>query len=223
MASLSHALVAVMTATALGLGCNRTPPEEFPSSSAPAPKQSPSVEALPQANPSTTSTTTSSSTAAGPGRCVAPTSSSAPPPVAPGPAPGCPEDREKAPRKLAVLRVAFEESGAAVDAEFARGEHDTMRGLMFRKSMPEDSGMLFDLGERKEHDFWMHNTCIPLDMIFVDEDGFVVGIVENAPTLNDESRGVGCASRYVLEVNAGWSRRHGVRAGQHMKIPPEAR
>jgi uncharacterized membrane protein (UPF0127 family) len=83
--------------------------------------------------------------------------------------------------------------------------------------------MLFDLGVRENHAFWMHNTCIPLDLVYVDDDGFIVGIVENAPTLDDTPRGVGCASRYVLEVNAGWTRRHGVRAGQRMRIPPEAR
>ena len=49
--------------------------------------------------------------------------------------------------------------------------------------------------------------------------GLIVGIVENAPTLNNESRSVGCPSRWVLEVNAGWSRRHGVRAGQHLVLP----
>ena len=91
---------------------------------------------------------------------------------------------------------------------------------MYRTSLAPGSGMLFDLGLRDDHKFWMHNTCIPLDLIYVDEDGLVVGIVENAPTLNDDSRGVGCPSRYVLEVNAGWSRRHGVKAGQYMTLPP---
>jgi uncharacterized protein len=101
-----------------------------------------------------------------------------------------------------------------------RSPHDTARGLMYRTRLAPDSGMLFDLGLRDDHKFWMHNTCIPLDLIYVDEDGLVVGIVENAPTLNDDSRGVGCPSRYVLEVNAGWSRRHGVKAGQYMTFPP---
>jgi len=114
-------------------------------------------------------------------------------------------------------------SGAAIDAEFVRTEHDTMRGLMYRTGMGEDRGMLFDLRVREDHKFWMHNTCISLDMIYVDEDGLVVGIVENAPTLNDESRGVGCPSRWVLEVNAGWARGHGVKAGQRMTIPSETR
>jgi uncharacterized membrane protein (UPF0127 family) len=116
---------------------------------------------------------------------------------------------------LPLVRVTFPgASGVAVDAEFVRSEHDTMRGLMYRRNLAEDRGMLFDLRVRDDHKFWMHNTCIPLDLIFVDEDGLIVGIVENAPTLDDESRGVGCPSRWVLEVNAGWSRRHGVRAAQ---------
>jgi uncharacterized membrane protein (UPF0127 family) len=116
--------------------------------------------------------------------------------------------------------VAFPDaSGTAVDAELVRSEHDAMRGLMYRKTLGAERGMLFDLRIRDDHKFWMHNTCIPLDLLYIDEDGLLVGIVENAPTLDDESRGVGCPSRWVLEVNAGWSRRHGVKAGQHVSLP----
>jgi uncharacterized membrane protein (UPF0127 family) len=118
------------------------------------------------------------------------------------------------------VHLGFGDAGTvAVDAELVRSEHDTARGLMFRKSLSEDRGMLFDLRFRDDHKFWMHNTCIPLDLIYVDEDGLIVGIVENAPTLDDTSRGVGCPSRWVLEVNAGWCRRHDVKAGQHMQLP----
>jgi uncharacterized membrane protein (UPF0127 family) len=106
-----------------------------------------------------------------------------------------------------------------VVAELVISQHDTMKGLMYRRSLAPDAGMLFDLGVREDHKFWMHNTCIPLDLIYIDFDGLVVGIVESAPTLNDESRGVGCPSRWVLEVNAGWSRRHGVKAGQRVEVP----
>ena len=154
------------------------------------------------------------------GRCVLPTPHAAPPAVPPGPAPSCPPDPEGGPGKLPVVKVAFPEvGGVAVEAELVRSEHDTMRGLMYRKSMGADHGMLFDLTVRDDHKFWMHNTCIPLDLLYVDEDGLIAGIVENAPTMNDESRGVGCPSRWVLEVNAGWSRRHGVKAGQRLKLP----
>jgi hypothetical protein len=129
-------------------------------------------------------------------------------------------DPEGGPGKLPVVRVAFPDApGVAVDAELVRSEHDTMRGLMYRKSMGAERGMLFDLTVRDDHKFWMHNTCIPLDLLYIDDDGLLVGIVENAPTLDDESRGVGCLSRWVLEVNAGWSRRHNVKAGQHVTLP----
>jgi len=110
-----------------------------------------------------------------------------------------------------------------METELVSSQHDTMRGLMYRRSMPQDHGMLFDLRVRDDHQFWMHNTCISLDLLYIDEDGLIAGIVENAPTLDDTSRGVGCPSRYVLEVNAGWTRRHGVKAGQFVTLPPEAR
>jgi uncharacterized membrane protein (UPF0127 family) len=123
-----------------------------------------------------------------------------------------------------IGRVTFPEAaGISVDAEVVRSPHDTARGLMYRTSLPESRAMLFDLGVRDDHKFWMHNTCIPLDLLYIDDDGLIVGIVENAPTLNDESRGVGCPSFYVLEVNAGWARRHGVKAGQRVTLPTEAR
>ena len=107
----------------------------------------------------------------------------------------------------------------AFRAELANTERETERGLMFRTQMPEEQGMLFDTGTHVDHTFWMRNTCIPLDMMFIDTDGLIVGILENVPTLNDAERHVGCLSSWVLEMNGGWSRRHGVRAGQKMKLP----
>jgi uncharacterized protein len=213
---------AVLLSVGLSAGCNHTPAEEFPSRGAlpTSPIAAPSTDkaaavrgdgAVGSSDPLTD-------------RCVHPTPAEEPRPVAPGPAPGCPKDPEAAPPRVPVVAVAFPEAGGAfVDAELVRSEHDTMRGLMYRTRMDADRGMLFDLRVRDDHKFWMHNTCIPLDILYVDDDGLIVGIVENAPTLNDESRGVGCPSRWVLEVNAGWSRTHGVKAGQHMTIPAEAR
>ncbi len=207
--------VVVAFGAVLVCACNRPAPEEFSSASA-------SPQPVAKLSPPAASDVQSRTHADG-SRCVRATPDVPPAPVAPGPAPGCPADPEKSPPKLPIVRVAFVESGASVEAELAREQHDTMRGLMFRRSMREDHGMLFDLGTRENHEFWMHNTCIPLDLLYVDEDGLIVGIVENAPTLNDDSRGVDCPSRYVLEVNAGWARRHHVKAGQQMTIPPGAR
>ncbi len=116
-----------------------------------------------------------------------------------------------------MVRVGFPGAdGLSIEAELVRSEHDTMRGLMYRRSMPAEQGMLFDLRVRDEHKFWMHDTCISLDLLYIDEDGLIVGIAENAPTLSDDTITVGCPSRWVLEMNAGWSRRHGVKAGQRM-------
>ncbi len=151
------------------------------------------------------------------GRCIRATPADAPPAVRPGPAPGCPSDPESGGPKLPEVTVAFPDAGGAkVHVEVASSPHDTQRGLMYRRSMAEDRGMLFDLHTRIDHEFWMHNTCIPLDLLYVDEDGVVVGIVENAPTLDDSPRSVGCPSSYVIETNAGWSRAHGVKAGQRV-------
>jgi uncharacterized membrane protein (UPF0127 family) len=190
--------------------CERTPAEDF--ASRPGPPIAHSIPGPARAGP-----------AAMAERCVRPSPPESTPPVRPGPAPGCPADPEGAVAKLPRVRVTFRDvSGVIVDAELVRTEHDSMRGLMYRKSLEEERGMLFDLHVRDDHKFWMHNTCISLDLLYVDEDGLIVGIVENAPTLDDETRGVDCPSRWVLEVNAGWARRHGVKAGQHMSLPAEA-
>lgn len=144
--------------------------------------------------------------------------------AAPTAAPGCPPDPEDAP-PLPTAHVDFPSAPGKprVEVEIAKTPRDTERGLMYRKAMPEEHGMLFRLDERREHVFWMHNTCIPLDMLFVEDDGTIVGIVEDAEPLTDSSRTVHKPSSWVLEVNGGWSQRHGVRAGQTLVIPPEAR
>jgi uncharacterized membrane protein (UPF0127 family) len=192
--------------------CEHAPPEDFPArpvASAASPAAAPEAAGSAAAPPPVAA-----------GRCVLPTPDVAPGTVAPGPAPGCPADPEPGQPAPSMVQVKFPAAGGlTVDSEFVRSEHDTSRGLMYRKSLAPDRGMLFDLRRRDDHKFWMHNTCIPLDMLFIDEDGLVVGIVENAPTLNDEPRGVDCPSRYVLEVNAGWTRRHGVRAGSTLVLP----
>lgn len=122
-------------------------------------------------------------------------------------------------RRVAV-RIEGGERPVQVDAELAESPHAIERGLMFRAQMPEESGMLFRLRERTIHTFWMHNTCIPLDMMFVDDDGTIVGVVEHAAPLTDDIRKVGCPSSWVLETNAGWVRRHGVRPGHRVILPP---
>ena len=87
------------------------------------------------------------------------------------------------------------------------------KGLMYRDSMPADAGMVFIFPKDDDHVFWMKNTHIPLDMIFVTRGLTVAGVVANAEPLTETSRMVGAASRYVIEVNGGWAAAHGVVAG----------
>jgi uncharacterized membrane protein (UPF0127 family) len=152
-------------------------------------------------------------------RCIKTTPDTPPPAVAP--AKTCPKDPLGGPPKAQVVSLGFVGAANApkLEAEVARSPDETERGLMFRTSMPADHGMVFLMGAHDEHTFWMRNTCIPLDMLFVDSDGTIVGILENVPTLNEDPRTVGCASNYVVETNAGWCRSHGVKAGQKIALP----
>jgi uncharacterized membrane protein (UPF0127 family) len=102
--------------------------------------------------------------------------------------------------------------------ELALTPQEQERGLMFRKSLDADAGMLFVSKFEGPHVFWMKNTLIPLDMIFIDDSGRIVGIVERAEPLTLVNRDVGVPSRYVLEVNGGWAEAHGVGAGDLVRF-----
>jgi uncharacterized protein len=152
------------------------------------------------------------------GRCVKPTGPSPERTAPPSPDPRCPADPDTPPT-LRKGTVVFEGAkGRTVDVEIAEKELDRQRGLMYRKSMPDNVGMIFRFEQKQEHTFWMRNTCIPLDMLFIDDDGLIVGIQENTPTMTDDTFSVGCPSKYVLELNAGWCRKNGVVAGQKVKL-----
>lgn len=92
------------------------------------------------------------------------------------------------------------------------------KGLMFREHLPIDQGMLFMMNEEEDHTFYMRNTLIPLDMIFITKDMTVAGIVERATPRTEELRSVGKPSFYVLEVNGGWSATHKVGAGAKVRF-----
>ena len=117
-------------------------------------------------------------------------------------------------------RVVLESAGErhAVRVELARDDAERARGLMYREKLDDDAGMLFLFPVAEDHGFWMKNTLIALDMIFIGEDGRVVGVVENAAPRSLDLRSVGAPSRYVLEVNGGWAARRGVRKGDKVRF-----
>jgi hypothetical protein len=139
----------------------------------------------------------------------------------PVPAPDCPPDRGPRP-ELALGAVGFPDAPEPVEVavEIAKKNADRMRGLMYRTELAEGAGMLFVFEQERRLTFWMRNTCIPLDMIFISADGTIVGIEENTPTLTDDNFGPKCAAKYVLEVNAGWSRKNGIKPGMKVRLPP---
>jgi uncharacterized protein len=152
-----------------------------------------------------------------PGRCVLPRVE--PPPTPANPAARCPPD-PSGPLDLPRGAVQFTDAPSApkIVVERALDDAARARGLMYRTQLDADAGMLFSWNEEEPRSFWMLNTCIPLDMLFIAADGTIVGILEQVPTLNTLPRAVPCAAAHVLEVNAGWTRQHGVLPGQKVDI-----
>jgi uncharacterized membrane protein (UPF0127 family) len=102
--------------------------------------------------------------------------------------------------------------------EIADNLFEHMRGLMERTSLPENSGMLFIFDRAGNHTFWMKNTPLPLDIIFFDDNLRVVGIVENTRPYSLDSIDINKDSRFVLEVNAGTVKKHGINLHTTAKV-----
>jgi uncharacterized membrane protein (UPF0127 family) len=98
------------------------------------------------------------------------------------------------------------------------------QGLMYRRSLPDGTGMLFVFDAEEVQSFWMKNTLIPLDIIFIDTSMKIVGIAAETRPLSLAPITVGKPSRWVLEVPGGWSAKHGLRPGDRVDLPaPRAR
>lgn len=112
------------------------------------------------------------------------------------------------------------QSGAevVVDVEVVREPRTRERGLMFRRDMEENHGMIFVFPQPDHQVFWMHNTILPLDMIFIRADRTILGIVKNATPETDDPREVPGNSLYVLEVNGGFADRHHLNAGDRVEL-----
>jgi uncharacterized protein len=119
----------------------------------------------------------------------------------------------------AVAIVAPDGSArATVRVEIADSQGKREFGLMYREHLDQDAGMIFIFGKPSHLSFWMKHTEIPLDMIFAGADRKILGIVENATPLSENSLGPDGDSQYVLEVNGGFCKRHGVKAGDSLKF-----
>ena len=92
-----------------------------------------------------------------------------------------------------------------VAIEIARGDSARARGLMDRTSLPSRGGMLFFDEEARDQTFWMKNTLIPLDIIFISADSQVVNVVKNTRPLSEDRVSSTAPAQYVLEVKAGFA------------------
>jgi uncharacterized membrane protein (UPF0127 family) len=98
-------------------------------------------------------------------------------------------------------------------------------GLQYRRDLAADRGMIFLFPSESHHSFWMKNTPISLDMIFINRDRKIVGIVEQAVPFSTDSRSVPAASQFVLEINGGLAGRYGLKVGDSITfqgLVPEA-
>ena len=118
-----------------------------------------------------------------------------------------------------TLEIASKTGVHIFSVEVVDNDADRAKGLMYRKELPEGRGMLFDFHRDQDVSFWMQNTYIPLDMIFIRGDGQILRIEENTVPLSTRmipSRGAVLA---VLEVIGGTSRKLGIAPGDRVASP----
>lgn len=119
-----------------------------------------------------------------------------------------------APASAASVAIDTGERKVSFRVEVAVTPEEHARGLMYRSKLATDAGMIFVFDEPSVQRFWMKNTLIPLDMIFIGKDRKIVGIVEDATPETESERMVGAPSQYVLEIGGGLSARLGIKRGE---------
>jgi len=108
-----------------------------------------------------------------------------------------------------------------VEVEVADTPEMRSKGLMFRKTMPEMSGMLFKFDQERMIAMWMKNTFIPLDMLFVGSNGIVHNIKRGAQPQDLTVIESGAPTKWVLELNAGFVDKYNIRTGDRLRVPAD--
>ena len=113
-----------------------------------------------------------------------------------------------------ALRLSIR--GHSLRAEVASTADARSIGLMYRKSLPENEGMLFVFPEAAYHGMWMKNTYVPLSVAFIDRQGAILNIADMAPLSETSHTAAGLAG-YALEMNRGWFAKQGIRPGDRIE------
>ena len=118
-----------------------------------------------------------------------------------------------------TLEIASKTGVHIFAVEVVDNDADRAKGLMYRKTLPEGRGMLFDFHRDQDVSFWMQNTYIPLDMVFIRGDGRILRIEENTEPLSTRLIPSGGPVRAVLEVIGGTTRKLGIAPGDRVASP----
>lgn len=124
--------------------------------------------------------------------------------------------------QLQLPKVTLAAGMHLIQAQVAATPHERSVGLMFRREMPTNEGMLFVFEQPADQCFWMKNTLLPLTAAFVADDGVIVNLADMQP----QSLASHCSTkpvRYVLEMNQGWFDKRGLKAGSRLSGPPFSR
>jgi uncharacterized membrane protein (UPF0127 family) len=121
------------------------------------------------------------------------------------------------PAALEQLTVATASGTHTFSVEVMRTDEQRARGLMFRRFMPQDRGMLFDFKREQPITMWMRNTYIPLDMVFIARDGTVINVAEDTEPLSERTIASAKPAYSVLEINAGVARKLGIKPGDKVR------
>ncbi len=121
--------------------------------------------------------------------------------------------------QMNLQRIKLTAGMHLIDAQVAFTPEQRQIGLMFRKEMPQQEGMIFVFEQPSQQCFWMKNTLLPLTAAFVADDGTIVNLADMKPQTTDAH----CSAqpvRYVLEMNKGWFAKKGIKAGSKLGGAP---
>ncbi|MGB5271652.1 MAG: DUF192 domain-containing protein [Eudoraea sp.] len=140
---------------------------------------------------------------------------------------GCKDDQKKVVKtepvtftKEGELTIFRQQSDSVIikyNIEIAESDYETQTGLMYRESMEMDQGMFFIFPDVVFHSFYMKNTKIPLDLIFIDEELKIASYKENAQPLDETGLSSEVPVQYVLELNAGQRKQYALEVGDRIE------
>lgn len=119
---------------------------------------------------------------------------------------------------LAFLNAEKDTMRPLLDIELAITDEEVQYGMMYRKSIPKNTGMLFIREREERQSFWMHNTYVSLDIIYIASDSSIVSMAENAIPLSDIGLPSKGPAQYVLEVAAGFCAKHSIEEGHFVRF-----